>query len=1048
MAVLCGSFVVGHSVRSSLRRLALERIGRTERALIADVPFRERLAAELAHAVPILAFEGIATAEIGGRAANRVSVYGVDERFFRFHNVPVDPPAASQALLSDALARELGLGLNEALRVRIEKPSAIPAESLHGRKENASRSMRAVVRQIVPPPLLGEFSLRPRQGPVYAVFLPLRRLQRDLGQERRVNTLLIAGGADGAAVVKQRYRLEDLGLKLRPLSSGGYSLESSATMLNDRVASAALEAASAAGVAATPVFAYVVNTIRGGGREIPYSTVAGINLPELKAGGEIALNEWAARELRAGPGDPVTLEYYVWDPSGRLNTKTAAFRLAGALPMRGVGADRELVPEYPGITDSASISGWDPPFPINLGRIRKSDEEYWNRYRAAPKAFLRLERAQQLWSSRFGRLTAIRIATATPQPFEDALHSKLDPFAAGMTIVNAREQALAASQGATDFAEYFSYFSFFLVVSALLLTGLFFRFTIEQRTREIGLLKAAGFPPRRLMWLFLREGTVVALAGSALGLIAAVAYGALIVHGLRTWWFDAVGTDRIGLYVAPGPLLYGFSAAFLIAVLALAASLRSLRRIPARDLLTGSHEVATPSRRRLRFTTLAGLLAAGTGLALAAASASGAMPATGGFFGAGALCLIAAASLLWRWLAGRKHHLVRGIAGLGFRSAAYRPGRSVLCVTLIAAATFLIIAIDSFRRGPDNSALDRRSGTGGFPLVAESAVPLYWNPNTPEGRENLNLPPEAAAGVRFVPFRLRPGDDTSCLNLYQPRDPRIIAPPAAFVRERRFDFAASLAETAEQRANPWLLLESAPGGGVIPAIADATSLQYALHKKVGDRMELPGSGVKLQFVAALRDSVLQSEIVVSETNFVNAFPEQQGYRFFLLEAPPERAAEVIGPIEQALSDYGFDIQSAPERLAAYHRVENTYLSTFQALGGLGLVLGTIGLGAVLLRNVLERRRELALLRALGYRPEHLRLMIVAENAFLLIIGVGIGVACAALAVAPVWSRQGGQARIASMLLLLLAVLATGLLASLLAVRYVNRAELIPALRSE
>ena len=72
-----------------------------------------------------------------------------------------------------------------------------------------------------------------------------------------------------------------------------------------------------------------------------------------------------------------------------------------------------------------------------------------------------------------------------------------------------------------------------------------------------------------------------------------------------------------------------------------------------------------------------------------------------------------------------------------------------------------------------------------------------------------------------------------------------------------------------------------------------------------------------------------------------------------------------------------------DRLAEFHRVENTYLSTFQALGGLGLLLGTVGLGAVLLRNALERRRELALLEAVGYRRGHFLLMAVAENTLLL-----------------------------------------------------------------
>ena len=56
-----------------------------------------------------------------------------------------------------------------------------------------------------------------------------------------------------------------------------------------------------------------------------------------------------------------------------------------------------------------------------------------------------------------------------------------------------------------------------------------------------------------------------------------------------------------------------------------------------------------------------------------------------------------------------------------------------------------------------------------------------------------------------------------------------------------------------------------------------------------------------------------------------------------------------------------------ERLAAYLSVENTYLTTFQALGGLGLVLGSLGMAVVLLRAIWERRAELALLRALGYR---------------------------------------------------------------------------------
>ena len=79
-----------------------------------------------------------------------------------------------------------------------------------------------------------------------------------------------------------------------------------------------------------------------------------------------------------------------------------------------------------------------------------------------------------------------------------------------------------------------------------------------------------------------------------------------------------------------------------------------------------------------------------------------------------------------------------------------------------------------------------------------------------------------------------------------------------------------------------------------------------------------------------------------------------------------------------------------ERLAEFHKVENTYLSTFQTLGGLGLLLGTLGLAAVLLRNVLERRRELALLGAVGYGRSRLFASSIAESALLLVCGLAVG----------------------------------------------------------
>ncbi|HEX9730511.1 MAG TPA: FtsX-like permease family protein, partial [Thermoanaerobaculia bacterium] len=95
-------------------------------------------------------------------------------------------------------------------------------------------------------------------------------------------------------------------------------------------------------------------------------------------------------------------------------------------------------------------------------------------------------------------------------------------------------------------------------------------------------------------------------------------------------------------------------------------------------------------------------------------------------------------------------------------------------------------------------------------------------------------------------------------------------------------------------------------------------------------------------------------------------------------------------LESGLDAYGFDAVSAAEKLASFHAVQNTYLATFQTIGGLGLLLGTVGLAVVLARNVIERRKELATLRAFGFRRAVLTRMVVIENGLLLVWGLGIG----------------------------------------------------------
>jgi ABC-type antimicrobial peptide transport system permease subunit len=78
------------------------------------------------------------------------------------------------------------------------------------------------------------------------------------------------------------------------------------------------------------------------------------------------------------------------------------------------------------------------------------------------------------------------------------------------------------------------------------------------------------------------------------------------------------------------------------------------------------------------------------------------------------------------------------------------------------------------------------------------------------------------------------------------------------------------------------------------------------------------------------------------------------------------------------------------------------------LGGLGLVLGSVGLGLVVLRNMLERRGELAMLRAVGFGRGQLKRMVFYEHWGLMLAGLVCGVISALVAVIPAFQSPGGQ----------------------------------------
>ena len=237
---------------------------------------------------------------------------------------------------------------------------------------------------------------------------------------------------------------------------------------------------------------------------------------------------------------------------------------------------------------------------------------------------------------------------------------------------------------------------------------------------------------------------------------------------------------------------------------------------------------------------------------------------------------------------------------LALRNAARYPGRSTLTVGLVAAASFLIVAVSAFRLDPSHQTPSLYSGNGGFTLMAESDQPIYQDLGTPAGRADLGFSDadsRTLSAAKVVSFRVRPGDDASCLNLYQPRQPRILGVPRPFIDRGGFVFSdhapGNKATAATTAANPWLLLQQdlaadPSGTPAVPIIVDDATANYSLHVPLGGQLEIvDGSGrtVKLQIVGLLQNSIFQGDVLMDEQAFQRLFPQQSGYRLFLLETP-------------------------------------------------------------------------------------------------------------------------------------------------------------------
>jgi putative ABC transport system permease protein len=1093
--VLTGALVIGDSVRYSLKMMVKARLGKTKLALVPQKRFfRAELANDLAKELdtiiaPLLQLRGLIANGDGTKRANRIEVLGVDGRFFEIGTAqnPFGDSPNQSIVLNKPLAAKLGVGVGDEVVLRIEKPSLMPRDVPLTPDSGLSIAFRFVVKAVAGQSDFGRFSLQANQVTSLNVFVPLQWLQEKLERSAQANTLLIAADEEDSLTIEKAnkalekcWQLADADIELRRLKHKDmFEMRSRRVFIDESITAATINT----GDESFGVLTYFVNELSSGDRITPYSMVAAV-CQQMDAGGlmpediqdnEILINQWLAEDLEAKEGDEIELTYFVLGPMRTLREEKTSFRIKAILSMDNPAMDPNLMPDFPGLADAENCRDWEPGIPIDLDKIRQRDEDYWQQYRGTPKAFVTLRAGQKMWANRYGNLTAVRypLSSGSSEDIAGRLLKKVNPASVGLFFQSVRARGIKAGDQGTDFGQLFLGLSMFLIIAALILMGLLFVFGIEQRSEQVGILLAVGLSPKLVRRLLFIEGGILAVLGVALGTAAGLLYTKTMIYGLATVWKAAVSGSSIYFYAKPSTLLEGALGAIAVSLIAIWLTLRKQVSRPARELLAGGLEwqffKAGPASKGRIGLFIAAVAALGAVLLLSIMGNADSAAVAGVFFGAGALLLIAGLGLtqaLLKIAAGSWNKVMSSIAGLGLRNSTRRSGRSLAVVGLLACGIFLVIAVGANRQNSKADAQRRDSGTGGFTLFGESTIGILYDLNSKSGRQSMGLETDVLQGVQIVQLRVHDGDDASCLNLNRAQMPQLLGlQPEQLQKRGSFTFTKTIKtqdtrlKTQDTRPESgvrslesgWDLLDENFGENVVPAVGDYATVYWALGKSVGDELDYideKGRRFRLRLVGMLKNSILQGSLLISEDEFVKRFPSEDGYRILLIDVPKDKTEAVAGELSARLRDFGLALTPATQRLAEFNAVENTYLSIFQLLGGLGLILGSVGLGLVVLRNVLERRGELAMLQAVGFDKAALKRMVFYEHGGLMAGGLACGIVAALVAVSPALKTPGAQVPYFSLVLTTACIGISGVVWIWIATAFALSGKLLEALRNE
>jgi putative ABC transport system permease protein len=832
-AIIAGSLTIGDSIRTTLIKRVAERLGDTETILSSHHAFM----AEETTTSPYLngAAAGLLTTNgfisHNGRLIP-VNVWGIDHT-----PIAAKTPATRRTLprgtaaINRALLKEIGQDTPQTITLRLPASGLIPSGTLFV-TGNYTTGIHLSFHRIIEANEGGNISLKNEQTIPLNIFINRSELAQAMQTPGRINLILTA----------RPINADELNLLWNPSLSGlSINRQNDYTEITTErifLPEPVVETILRTNRNANRLFSYLANSLERRDASIPYSFITALDYyrNEPLQRDQIILSDYAAHRLKAKTGDTIRLTFFTSQDLKTLKTDTLSLHVKTILPLQELSADRTLSANYPGLSDVERCTDWNSDLPIDMHLITPEDETYWQRHRTTPKALIAFEAITDNWSNAYGKATAIRITGSQP----DLSELRAEMF--GIRLQRPRETALYAAKNGVDFSGLFLALGIFIILSAMLLTLIPLSGMIHRRSREITLLKALGYTPKRITRLLWKESAPIILASSIAGIIAGLLYTALTIWLLGNLWQGATHTDGFSLYPGITTLITGLLIGITLSLGLLRITIiKSLKEPPtsASPATTpnGIRHKTAPSLRKKKAAALFALAIATITIGINYLYIQ-----SPPLFVAVGIILIATAALWSDYLISRNGtpstHTPFHSGKLIWSALLAGKRQAILSFITLTSGVFIVFSVGLNRKGFNDSS-QIKTGTGGYSLWCETSVPLYHNLSTPSGREKLSLTALPADATILQCLRYK-ADDASCLNLNKVTTPTVIGIDMNALRSSDFRLTHELAPSNETAAtsNPQQHHAAAAADGPIiyPALVDATVLTWSLHLNPGDTL--------------------------------------------------------------------------------------------------------------------------------------------------------------------------------------------------------------------